>query len=285
MKKSIVRNVIALTVMLSFTVGSAQINNATIETVKVFGNCEMCESAIEGAGNIRNIALVDWNKDTKMATLTYDALKTNQDEILKRIALAGYDNEKYYAPDDTYSKLPECCKYDRAKNLVVIGDALGMKTGNPASHKTKADTQDTNLLNSVFNDYFSLKDALVSSDANTASLRAENLLNTLKEVKMQSLPMEVHMEWMKVIKDLVANTDQIVNTTEIARQREQFMSLSKNMYALMKVSKLETPTYYQFCPMANNGKGANWLSKESTIRNPYYGSQMLNCGKTVETIE
>jgi hypothetical protein len=30
---------------------------------------------------------------------------------------------------------------------------------------------------------------------------------------------------------------------------------------------------------------ANWLSKENTVKNPYYGSQMLSCGKTVETIK
>ena len=62
------------------------------------------------------------------------------------------------------------------------------------------------------------------------------------------------------------------------------MSLSKNMYASIKVSKQETPTYYHHCSMANNGKGADWLSKENAIKNPYYGSQMLSCGKTIETI-
>ena len=50
------------------------------------------EKTIEKAGNLKNVATLDWNKDTKMATLTYDAKKTNQDEILKRIALAGYDS-------------------------------------------------------------------------------------------------------------------------------------------------------------------------------------------------
>jgi hypothetical protein len=29
----------------------------------------------------------------------------------------------------------------------------------------------------------------------------------------------------------------------------------------------------------------NWLSKENTIKNPYYGSQMLSCGSVVETIK
>ena len=39
-----------------------------------------------------------------MATLTYDPSKTNQDEVLKRIALAGYDKEKFLAPDDVYAE-------------------------------------------------------------------------------------------------------------------------------------------------------------------------------------
>jgi hypothetical protein len=37
----------------------------------------------------KNIAAVDWDKDTKMATLIYDSKITNKDEILKRIALVG----------------------------------------------------------------------------------------------------------------------------------------------------------------------------------------------------
>jgi len=57
------------------------------------------------------------------------------------------------------------------------------------------------------------------------------------------------------------------------------------MYDLIKTTKPETPVYYQHCPMANGGKGANWLSKENAVKNPYYGSQMLTCGKTVETIK
>jgi hypothetical protein len=32
-----------------------------------------------------------------MATLIYDSKITNKDEILKRIALVGYDSEKFHA--------------------------------------------------------------------------------------------------------------------------------------------------------------------------------------------
>jgi hypothetical protein len=64
------------------------------ETVKVFGNCDMCKANIEKAGNIKKTAEVIWDKDSRMAT-TYDAAKTNTDEILKRIALVGYDSDKF----------------------------------------------------------------------------------------------------------------------------------------------------------------------------------------------
>jgi hypothetical protein len=78
----------------------------------------MCETNIEGrepqqSGN-------GWlNKDSKMATLPTTQKKTNSDEILKRIALAGYDSEKFSAPDDVYDNLHGCCQYDREVSLEV----------------------------------------------------------------------------------------------------------------------------------------------------------------------
>jgi hypothetical protein len=31
-------------------------------------------------------------------------------------------------------------------------------------------------------------------------------------------------------------------------------------------------------------KKATWLSETNAIKNPYYGKQMLTCGKTTETL-
>jgi hypothetical protein len=52
----------------------------------------------------------------------------------------------------------------------------------------------------------------------------------------------------------------------------------------MKIVKSTATTYYQRCPMANAGNGAYWMSQESEIKNPYYGAQMISCGKTIETL-
>jgi copper chaperone CopZ len=287
--KSIKNILMAITLLLSITVANAQIKNAKTETVKIYGNCGMCETNIEKAGNLKKVAQVDWNKDTKMATLTYDSAKTSQDEILKRIALAGYDSEKFLAPDTAYESLAGCCQYEREAKIAMTGDG---KTAmeNHENHANHAEMQKTdqvvqNQLKPVFENYFLLKDALVKTDGKVASSLSKDLLTSLNEVKMDQLAMDVHMVWMKVMKDLTADTKSITETQDIKKQRTVFMSLSKSMYDLMKVAKYETPVFYQFCPMANGGKGANWLSKDNAIKNPYYGSQMMSCGKTVETIK
>lgn len=285
----------AIILLLSMTIANAQIKNAKTETVKIYGNCGMCETTIEKAGNLKKVAQVDWDKDTKMATLTYDSAKTNQDEILKRIALAGYDSEKFLAPDSAYNSLAGCCQYDREAKVAVTADAKTNQSDNEQAkqmenHANHAETSKTdhvteNQLKPVFENYFLLKDALVKTDGKVASSVAKDLLTSLNKVKMDKLAMDVHMVWMKVMKDLTADAKSISETQDIKKQRTVFMSLSKNMYDLMKVAKYETPVFYQFCPMANGGKGANWLSKDNAIKNPYYGSQMMSCGKTVETIK
>ena len=279
----------AMTLLLSITFVNAQIKNAKTETAKIYGNCGMCKKTIETAANVNKTAKVDWNVDTKMASITYDTKKTNPDEILKRIALAGYDSDKFLAPDAVYDKLHGCCQYEREAKIVATSEpAMGMTTmENHENHDMdhKAVKEEANQLKAVFDSYFMVKDALVNTDASVASTKSKDLLSKLKAVQMDKLAMDVHMVWMKVMKDLTSDSKAISETQDVKKQRVQFMSLSKNMHDLLLVAKFDTPVYYQFCPMANGGKGANWLSKENAVKNPYYGAQMMTCGKVVETIK
>lgn len=151
--------------------------------------------------------------------------------------------------------------------------------------KTTTTKQEANQLKPVFDNYFALKDALIQSDGTMASAKAKALLIAIKGVKMGELETDEHTVWMKINKDLAFDTERIEASKDVGFQRNHFSTLSDKIYQLLKVCKQETPTYYQHCPMAKDGQGANWLSKENTIKNPYYGSQMLTCGKTVETIK
>lgn len=283
---NIVSKISAATLLLfSSSSCNAQIKNAKTEIVKIYGNCEMCEKTIETAGNVKKVANVEWNKDSKMATITYDSIKTNQDEILKRIALAGYDSDKFLAPDDVYSKLAGCCQYERVKKTAIVSTAVIEDHSMHNQENVVETKQEVNQLKTIFESYFALKDALVKSDGKLVSTLAKDVLANINSVKMEKLSSEEHTVWMKVMSSLKSNTEKIAATTIIEKQRVVFMDLSANFYALLKVSKQDYSIYYQNCPMYNDGKGANWLSKENTVKNPYYGSQMLTCGKTVETIK
>lgn len=92
---------------------AAQIQNEKSEVVKVYGNCNMCKKRIEKAANIKNKVYAIWDTETKLVTISYDSVKTNLPDILKRIALAGYDSDMYRASVDAYKKLHACCQYER----------------------------------------------------------------------------------------------------------------------------------------------------------------------------
>lgn len=283
---NLISKISAATILLfSFSSCNAQIKNAKTESVKIYGNCEMCEKTIETAGSVKKIANVDWNKDSKMATITYDSTKTNQDEILKRIALAGYDSDKFLAPDDVYSKLAGCCQYERVNKTAIVSTAVIEDHSMHNQENVVETKQEVNQLKTIFESYFALKDALVKSDGKLVSTLAKDLLANINSVKMEKLSPEEHTVWMKVMSSLKSNTEKIAATTSIEKQRVVFMDLSANFHDLLKVSKQDYTIYYQNCPMYNDGEGANWLSKENAVKNPYYGSQMLTCGKTVEIIK
>ena len=279
---SLKKIMMAALIVLSITKLGAQIKNTKTEVVKIYGNCGMCKSKIEKAGSLKNIAQVSWDKETKMATLSYDASKTNQEEILKRIALAGYDSDVFLAPDKAYSSLDDCCQYDREAKVAVTAETKTEMAGMTVSNTSSvSESQKTNELQPVFESYFLLKEALIKGDGKLVNAKSQELVTAITAVKMEALNMDVHMVWMKVLNGLTADAKSISATQDIKKQRESFKSLSKNTYELMKVSKPSEPIYYQYCPMVD----ANWLSKESAIKNPYYGSQMLSCGKVVETIK
>ena len=232
---------LTIIVLLLFPLCNAQTKNQKTETVKIYGNCEICEITIEKAGNLKNQSIVDWNKETKFAIISYDSLKTSKEEILKRIALAGYDSDTFLAPNDTYSNLPSCCQYERIKqtNTKMEEPKMEMTTIDHSMHSNKMDEmQDPNPLSEVYDSYFAVKDALVRTDGASASTSSKTLFTEINNIKMDNLSMDVHMAWMKVFENLKEDAEHIADIKDIGRQRDQFISISKNIYEVMKISKL-----------------------------------------------
>lgn len=265
---------------------SAQnIPNPITSTFAVAGNCGMCKKNIEAAANQKGRAKGSWDAKTKILTLTYNTKKTNPEEILKRVAYAGYDNEKFLAPEAVYANLHGCCQYERSTQTQK-GATADKNKGHIMSDEHSIIVQKNKAsLEQVYAQYFAVKDALVKGEGALASAKAMDLLNEINGVKMESLSDEQHKVYMKYLADLKTDAGHIGESKDVSPQREHFTSLSQNIYELMKSIKPGYTVYLDHCPMFNDGKGANWISKESTIKNPYYGSQMLTCGKVSETLK
>ena len=125
----------------------------------------------------------------------------------------------------------------------------------------------------IFAQYYAIKDALVSGNASLANTKAIAFVKSVADDA--ALPVENRSA---VVKDAA----KIASTKDLKKQREYFSAFSEQMFVLAKSTKLNTePVYKAYCPMA---KGS-WLSSSATIKNPYYGSAMLTCGKVVETLK
>ena len=80
--------------------------------------------------------------------------------------------------------------------------------------------------------------------------------------------------------------DAIAAKKDLENQRAHFVILNENMVAIaMNLENVTDKLYVQKCPMANNNKGAMWMSLDLRIENPYYGEQMLTCGSNVNEIK
>ena len=153
--------------------------------------------------------------------------------------------------------------------------------------KTQADAPvaKDRSLDEVYSAYFELKDALARDNGQTAQQAAKKMEAVVAKIDATKLETTAAAAWKQYQRKLAFDTEHIAGIDENGHQREHFVTLSKNIYALLKVVKPETPVYYQHCPMYNEGKGAHWLSKQKTIDNPYLGKSMPTCGSTVETIQ
>ena len=129
--------------------------------------------------------------------------------------------------------------------------------------------------------YFSIKDALVASNFNKASEFANSMLQKAQKINLKGLNQMELVHFNKTLSMLKAVSE---NST-IEKQRAHFVILNENLVAIaMNIDDLKSTLYVQKCPMANNNKGAMWLSTEKDIRNPYYGEAMMTCGSIIEEI-
>jgi Cu(I)/Ag(I) efflux system membrane fusion protein len=155
-----------------------------------------------------------------------------------------------------------------------------------SSKKTTISEDAKKSLQPLFDNYFKLKIALASDDFEKAKASGVAMNNSLGKIDMNLFKGDAHSLWMQQSTALKTVLQHIEHLGDIKAIREKFISISNSMIALAEsFDPLPTPIYVQYCPMADSNKGADWLSKEKEILNPYFGEAMLSCGETTKTIK
>jgi hypothetical protein len=114
--------------------------------------------------------------------------------------------------------------------------------------------------------YMEIKDALVSDNPENASKAAKEMME------------------MPEMGDMQSSLKGIADSQDLKEQRKSFSELSKQMYNTAKSGDMGDTMYWNHCPMAMGGDGANWLSMNEKISNPYMGQKMPGCGSVQETL-
>jgi len=169
-----------------------------------------------------------------------------------------------------------------------MDDTASVNNENPSNRneRVKVSKGFQNQLKAVFDDYIKLKDALVKDDSKNVVGESKRLLDNLSKVDMKLVTdKEAHLHWMSLEKEIKATTTSISKTSNIKEQRNHFKHLSSYLTNAIEVFGIHEKVYHQFCPMADNNKGAYWLSKEKKVINPYFGDAMLTCGEVKQVIE
>jgi Cu(I)/Ag(I) efflux system membrane fusion protein len=135
--------------------------------------------------------------------------------------------------------------------------------------------------------YLELKDAMVEGVAIDITKKTPQVKQALASVDMRLIKGQAHDHWMTLLATMESSIETIQSTSNRDDQRLEFINLSNALINAVRTygTNNERPLFIQYCPMANEDQGANWISKDENIVNPYFGDMMLTCGSVEEVLK
>ena len=170
----------------------------------------------------------------------------------------------------------------------VITDSSGHAAADTSkmSSTTAMDTHNKVSVKDIVNSYLQLKNALTKDNDKDAASAGNSIVTAFANFQPSSLTAEQSKLYTDIQDDAKEHAEHIgKNAGNIKHQREHFDMLSKDIYQLVKTFGAGQNLYYDHCPMYNDGKGADWLSENKSISNPYLGKAMPTCGSVKEELK
>ncbi|MCF6351205.1 MAG: DUF3347 domain-containing protein [Flavobacteriaceae bacterium] len=197
-----------------------------------------------------------------IATLTLGSCKTekketNKDEVQKKEMHKETDNHE--------------------------GHNHGSDNAKKEDRNVTGTTQKNGATAQIIDSYLQIKNGLVADDNKATAKGGTAMVTAFTKFDMTKLSGDTHKEYMEILESAKEHAKHIVKS-DIAHQREHFEVLSTDIDDLITLLGTDKTLYQDFCPMANNNKGAYWLSEIKEIKNPYFGAKMLKCGSVKKQI-
>lgn len=151
---------------------------------------------------------------------------------------------------------------------------------------TNVDANAAASIKAIVDHYLHIKNALANDNPEEAARGGEAIADVIKKFDKSLLSAEQKKVYDEITSELQDHGEHIAkNAGDIKHQRSHFMLISEDVYSLVKNFGGGRPLYHDHCPMANDNKGAMWISEVKEIKNPYFGAEMINCGRVEEVIK
>ena len=138
----------------------------------------------------------------------------------------------------------------------------------------------------IVDHYLHIKNALANDNADEAANGGKAMMDAVKKIDKSLLTAEQKKAYDEITSELQDHGEHVAkNASDIKHQRSHFILMSEDMYSLVKTFGGGRPLYHDHCPMANDNKGAMWISEIKEVKNPYFGASMLTCGSVEEVIK
>lgn len=171
-----------------------------------------------------------------------------------------------------------------SENHAATTEKATANTG-AAPSTTGANQASNAAVNEVVEHYLHVKNALANENGAEAANGAKALIASLKKVDPSQFTAAQKTVYQDVNEDLKEHAEHTAaNAGKIDHQREHFVMMSNDVQALVKAFGASKTLYLDHCPMANDNKGANWISETEEIKNPYMGKKMPGCGKMEQVL-
>ncbi len=179
--------------------------------------------------------------------------------------------------------------------IVFVSCGSGDKKANEANKgpvalsKSVSSSAFNQSFGKLLDNYYTLKDNFVAEkDSANLNKSARVLMVSVDSLQLKELKADSNLVSTAQTYTLGISSELkgLVGETTIENKRKSFQMVGDELYDLIRTVQYDQAViYHDFCPMAFNDQGANWLSNSPEIRNPYIPKKMISCGEIKDSID